>query len=173
MNAAVCTLFEGDYHYGLGALVNSLCKSGFRGVVWAGYRGPLPPWASPILEIGAFRDFCVNEGCTIRFIRLDATIHFAYCKPQFMLEVFEQYAPDIDALFYFDPDIVVKCRWSFFEEWATCGVALVQEIVNGGMSATHPYRAAWSSYAGRWAFRQGELSTSILMLVLSASGGSG
>ena len=146
MNAAICTLFEGHYHYGLGALVNSLCQNGYRGVVWAGYRGALPPWAAPLHALNGFQDFRVPHGCVLRFVRVDTPMHFTYYKPTFMLELFGKTAPELDTLFYFDPDIVVKCRWAFFEEWAACGVAVVQEIVNGQMSSTHPFRAAWARH---------------------------
>jgi hypothetical protein len=39
MSAYVCSLFEGTYHLGLGALVNSLYRNGFRSTVFAGPGG--------------------------------------------------------------------------------------------------------------------------------------
>ncbi len=45
MKAIICTLFEGRYHFGAAALVNSLYRAGYRGELYAGYKGELPFWA--------------------------------------------------------------------------------------------------------------------------------
>lgn len=44
MKTTLCTLFEGHYHFGVAALVNSLVAAGYEGTVWVGHRGPLPDW---------------------------------------------------------------------------------------------------------------------------------
>jgi hypothetical protein len=142
MTSSVCTLFEGDYHYGVGALSNSLYAHGYRGTMYAGYRGPLPPWAVDCKEFDGFSEFSPAEGLTLRFIPLAPKVHFTNYKPDFMLEVWEKHCPEADALFYFDPDITIKCRWTFFEEWVGAGVAVCQDI-NGSMADNHPIRHAW------------------------------
>ena len=57
----------------------------------------------------------------------------------------ERSPPNHEAVFYFDPDIVVKAPWEVIARWARGGVALVEDI-NGYMPAHHPYRLAWTDF---------------------------
>lgn len=146
MTGSVCTLFEGDFHYGLAALVNSLYIQGFRGTIWAGFRGKMPPWAIPLTTGSGWVAFKFAEGCDVRFVHLDTKVHFTNYKPTFIKQVWSDFDSNAKALFYFDPDIVVRCRWSFFEEWVECGVALCQEITNSNLPSDHPFRFKWKTY---------------------------
>ena len=145
MSSAICTLFEGNYHYGLGALVNSLYAQGYRGTIYAGYRGALPPWVADAKKSSDWVEFSPATGLVLRFIPLTTTIHLTNYKPDFMLSLWEHHCPQAESLFYFDPDITVFCRWSFFEEWVHAGVALCADI-NPDMPANHPIRHAWKKF---------------------------
>jgi hypothetical protein len=145
MTSAVCTLFEGDYHYGVGALVNSLYASGYRGVVYAGHRGGLPPWAGRAVHDGAGRRLDVAEGVAIVFVPLETERHLTNCKGQFMSDVLARLAPTADAVLYFDPDIVTRCPWLFFEQWLDAGVAICEDV-NSSMAPNHPIRRAWVDF---------------------------
>ncbi len=144
MTSTLCTLVEGDYHLGLAALANSLHHHGFRGVIWVGIRGALPPWAAIEAPSAATRWASSKPApdLELRFVAVETTSHFTNYKPEFLLHVWENLCPEADRLFYFDPDIVVRCRWSFFEEWADYGVALVEDV-NSPLPESHPRRAAW------------------------------
>jgi len=143
MNIAVCTLFEGDYHLGAGALANSLHASGFRGTLWAGYRGTLPPWAaSATLEKPGLHRLAVAADFSIAFVQLETAVHFAYYKPELLERLLNEFAPHAEAAIYLDPDIVVKCPWEIFPRWVTGGVALVEDL-NPNLPARHPLRIAW------------------------------
>ncbi|MEO7310416.1 MAG: hypothetical protein ABIX01_08470 [Chitinophagaceae bacterium] len=148
MRSNVCTLFEGHYHYGVAALTNSLYQYGFRGAVYAGYRGELPEWAAsatinPGIDWAGCRTLSVVDGLEIHFIPVVTDYHLTNYKPDFMLRLWEGPGMDADGLAYFDPDIVVKCKWDFFERWMSYGVALVHEIVSNDMPPTHPIRMEW------------------------------
>jgi len=143
MKTTVCTLFEGHYHFGVGALANSLHAAGYRGVVWAGYRGELPPWAADATPIDAgYHRFQGRDDVVIHFVRIDTPVHFAYHKPDFLKCVLDEYASDADAAIYIDPDIVVKCPWTLLDHWPRDGVALVHDV-HSLMPPRHPMRLAW------------------------------
>jgi hypothetical protein len=150
MKSAICTLFEGHYHYGVATLSNSLFKQGFRGTVYVGYRGALPQW---ILKgrresIGKWKEAITLtpiSGLELVFLFLDTTYSLTNYKPDFMLELWEGPAGEADALFYFDPDIVITNPWTCFEEWVNCGIAVCEDI-NSPFQEFHPRRVGWRDY---------------------------
>ena len=145
---AICTLFEGSYHQGVGPLANSLYASGFRGVIWAGYRGALPPWAQPVVVAEGWSEYAVAQDCVIRFLPLKTSAHLTNYKPDFMLRLLSGEASGCEGLFYIDPDIVVCEKWSYFQEWIACGVAVCEDV-NSPFAAQHPRRVGWRRfYAG-------------------------
>lgn len=147
MKASVCTLFEGSYHHGVAALINSLWKQGFSGVIYIGHREKtIPEW------LRNFQEYlnCDSEDCGIEveLIFLDTNMHLANYKPTFMRLIFQSHM-EIDALFYFDPDICVVKQWSQFLEWVGCGLCLCEDV-NSPMSENHPKRMGWRLYYSRY-----------------------
>ena len=147
--AAICTLFEGDYHLGLAAFVNSLVRAGYKGTVWAGYRGALPPWIGQLERIESHNadEFRVADDVRVVFLKLTTTIHLTNYKPDFMLNLLENEARDCGYLWYFDPDIFLLASWLFFHNWQSHGVALCQEIVDNALPADAPLRQEWMRLA--------------------------
>lgn len=143
-NSAICTLFEGDYHYGLAAFLNSIVRAGFKGNVWAGYRGKLPLWLKQLKRADESRDaYMVGSSVTLSFVLLETELHLANFKPRFMADILTSYAPGTDYLWYFDPDIFLRSKWSYFSQWQEHGIALCEEVVNSGLSETDPLRWQW------------------------------
>jgi hypothetical protein len=145
---AICTLFEGNYHYGLAAFLNSLVGAGFKGTVWAGYRGSLPPWINQLKAVEqAEGQYLVSDSVRISFLPLTTKIHLTNYKPEFMLDLLTGPARMCKYLWYFDPDIWLCSGWSFFAGWQRHGVALCQEIVNNILPADSPMRYQWMEIA--------------------------
>jgi lipopolysaccharide biosynthesis glycosyltransferase len=88
-------------------------------------------------------DFSPAEGLTVRFVPLDTPIHFANYKAALMRLVTDTFLTDGEALCYFDPDVVVKGRWSFYEEWLEYGIALVEDLLYPDLTGDHPLRMGW------------------------------
>ncbi|HET7422996.1 MAG TPA: hypothetical protein VFJ92_05515 [Gemmatimonadales bacterium] len=148
MSAIVCTLFEGAYHYGVGALANSLYAAGYRGSMWVGYRGALPPWARGAGQGRGCWEVPVASDFKLHFVEMPAGRHLTNQKPEFMLRLWDEHCPEADALFYFDPDITNRGPWRFYEEWVSHGVALCEDVYPV-FPADHPWRAAWREFAER------------------------
>ncbi|MCB4798998.1 hypothetical protein [Neotamlana laminarinivorans] len=130
---------------------NSLYHSGFRGAMYVGYRGDLPDWvnAGERVSIQGYDNVMkvknIKEEMTLYFIPLSTSYSLTNYKPNFMLDLLNGPAKELDYMFYFDPDIVVKQPWACFEEWANCGIA-VSEDVNSPLEELHPRRVGWRTY---------------------------
>ena len=103
MSYAICTLFEGNYHYGVAALSNSLYRKKFRGSIYVGYRGKLPDWANSAKDTTSFewngsKTLEVGEGMQVHFLPLDTDYHFANYKPLYMLRLFDGPATDAEGV---------------------------------------------------------------------------
>jgi hypothetical protein len=146
-HSGICTLFEGDYHLGLAALLNSLVRAGYSGTVWAGYRGPLPPWIDQLERADGQQEFRVGGEVKLVFLRVNTEIHLTNYKPRFMLDLLAGLARGCEYLWYFDPDIFLRARWAFFARWQRYGIALCQEIADNNLPADSPLRHEWAEIA--------------------------
>jgi hypothetical protein len=144
----ICTLFEGHYHHGLAALINSLVANGFRGSISAGYRGALPPWISQLTSLDSDSTFQVCPGVHIKFILLDTPVHFTNFKPRFIQQLIRDHS-DCRYIWYFDPDITIRCAWSFYAQWVKYGISLCEDVTNGTMPSNHPIRCRWIELASK------------------------
>jgi hypothetical protein len=153
MKCVVCTLFEKHYHFGVAVFLNSLCKSGFQGTVYAGYRGDLPTWVTgpaKVLSEGK-SELQVTPEVKAIFIPLQTAAHLTNYKPDFMLEVEALAASESDAIIYCDPDIVINIEWQYIEDWISCGVAVCEDI-NSPVSENHPTRVGWRRFFKPYGF---------------------
>lgn len=151
--SAACAVGDGDFHYGVAALANSLVRSGFEGTLWVGHRGPEPPWAGSARDDRpGVRRMDAAPGVSVAFFRVEGDGLLAAHKPRALLRVLDELAPDVRRLFFFDADIVVKGAWDVFEDWAADGVALCLDICDTYMLPGHPKRRAWARMLERRGF---------------------
>lgn len=140
----ICTLYEGDFYLGVAVLINSIVRGGFRGLFWVGNRGHLPPWTAQLKrrEDGLFE----VGNALLGFETIDSARHFGQFKPEFMSSTIDKGIAR-KHIWYFDPDITVRCGWDFFERWVRHGVCICQEIIMGTMPSNHPLRCEWMELA--------------------------
>ena len=51
MKTAIISSYEGHYHYGVAALINSAVAVGFDGLFIIAYRDSLPPWVQTLTSV--------------------------------------------------------------------------------------------------------------------------
>jgi hypothetical protein len=144
----ICTLFDGDFHFGFAALVNSLARGGYKGTVWAGYRGALPPWLSQLKRLNApGHQYMAGDSIRVVFLLVETDIYLALYKPRFMLDLLTDQASDCKYIWFFDSDIFLRGSWSFFLHWQTCGVAVCQDVNYRTLPELDPLRHHWMDVA--------------------------
>jgi hypothetical protein len=89
----------------------------------------------------------VAEQTRLVFLPIETKIHFTSYKPQFMLDLLANQACDVEYIWYFDPDICIRCNWSFFTTWQRYGVALCQELITNILPENSPLRQRWIELA--------------------------
>jgi hypothetical protein len=142
-----CTLFTGHYHFGAGALANSLYQRGFRGTIYMGFQRPLPAWAQGASEADGMATLAAASGLIVKFLPWASTRNLSLEKPRFLLHVLDRVAPEAAGVLFFDADVVVKASWTFFEDWLARGVALCLDASYPIVPANHPWRHAWRNLA--------------------------
>ena len=145
----VCTLAEGRYFYGVAALVNSLVRAGFEGMVLVGCRGARPEWLGALAHDAATDTYGVNPGVRLKLVEVAGEWHLNNCKPLFIDSVLSVICPKAELVYYFDTDIVINNAWSVFVNWARGGVLMVLDPADSYMSPHHVYRRTWQALAAR------------------------
>src|SRR5208282_4728375 len=144
----ICTLFDGDFHFGVAALLNSLVRAGYKGTVWAGYRGALPPWVDQLKRLDGPGDgYMVTEQIRVVFVPVETGIHLALYKPQFMLDLLANQARGCAHIWFFDSDIFLRGKWSFFVSWQRFGIAVCQDVLHHFFPEHDPLRQEWGEIA--------------------------
>lgn len=87
MRNVALTLYEGDHVQGLGPLINSLHRAGFRGVVLVGHRGSLPWWLPANGRDGG--GWAPADGLELRFVELPAGIAANQLKPWLLVRALD------------------------------------------------------------------------------------
>jgi hypothetical protein len=137
------TLAEKKYFNGVAALVNSMISHGtYADKIIIGYRGDLPEWL-PVLQSSKIGKSCtLKNGLILEFVKVKNDFHMVHEKPGWFYKLTNELEPDAKEYFFFDSDIVIVNRMSFFGEWVKQGVAICEDV-NYDMSSNHPVRKQW------------------------------
>lgn len=141
------TLAEREYFLGLSALLNSVVHFGtYVDKVIVGYRGDLPDWLPALQPSTNGQSFITASGLPVELVRLDGTKHMVHEKPKWFEHVCKVLAPEASEYFFFDSDIVINNRMSFYGEWVEMGVGICGDVL-WTFDRRHPIRRRWAAAA--------------------------
>lgn len=141
------TLAENKYFLGLSALLNSMVTHGkYIDKIVVGYREELPKWLPKLSPSKNGLSCILNSGIELELIEMKGNLHMVHEKPKWFRYFTEILEPDADEYFFFDSDIVIVNRMSFFGEWVKQGVAICEDV-NYSMNRNHPIRKQWAEFA--------------------------
>lgn len=141
------SLAEDSYFLGLAALINSVVKNGsYIDKIVIGYRGKLPNWLPPLKNSKNGKYCTLTSGIEMELILLESNLHMVHEKPKWFKYLTEVLEPEASEFLFFDSDIVVLNRMSFFGEWVKQGIALCEDV-NNDMHHNHPIRKQWAKMA--------------------------
>ncbi|MEO6229088.1 MAG: hypothetical protein ABJB11_07295 [Ferruginibacter sp.] len=138
----IICLYDGSFHLGVAALVNSLVKSGFKGLIKIGYKeNTLPEWVE---QLQLIEDNCyiLSPDIDICFTPIETEMHLGFYKPYFIRAMIDA-NPSTNRFFYFDADIVVKAPWRVYINWLDKGVCLCLDNSFHLVHHSHPWRKDW------------------------------
>ncbi len=141
------SLAEKNYFYGLSALINSMIKNGtYFDKFVVGYRGQLPSWLPRLTESKNGRSFKTTKEFEVEFVEITGDFNMVHEKPNWLYHLSTILEPSADEYCFFDSDLIILNRMSFFGEWIQKGVALCEDV-NNYMADNHPIRLEWKRMA--------------------------
>ena len=111
-----------------------------------GYREDLPAWLPKLNPSKNGVSCTLNSGIELELIEMRGDLHMVHEKPKWFRYFTDVLEPNADEYYFFDSDIVIVNRMSFFGEWVNQGVAICEDV-NYSMSRNHPIRKQWEKFA--------------------------
>lgn len=140
LTSVICTVFDGDYYFGILALANSLVKAGYIGPIFICHRGENHHITENVIR--TYQD----NGIDIELKEIIFDGHLTNYKPHLIFDTAIKYH-NAKILFYIDPDIVVESEWKFLENWASDNISLFCDSLWHPMLSSHPKKLAWEKIA--------------------------
>jgi lipopolysaccharide biosynthesis glycosyltransferase len=83
------------------------------------------------------------SGLPVELVEMNGDLHMVHEKPAWFRYLMDELEPEATEFFFFDSDIIVDNRMSFFGEWVQQGVAICGDV-NYKFHRSNPIRKEWA-----------------------------